>query len=71
MVWARCGRCGVVLEDTVGYWKDMPEMIEAAVYDGLSETDREAKVAGESGEQRTPNSPRTFLFMTVDLPLRR
>jgi hypothetical protein len=39
VVWARCGRCGVVLEDTVGYWKDMPEMIEAAVYDGLSEAD--------------------------------
>jgi hypothetical protein len=30
MVWARCGRCGVVLEDTAGYWKDMPEKIEAA-----------------------------------------
>jgi hypothetical protein len=39
MVWARCGRCGVVLEDTAGYWKDMPEKIEAAVYDGLSEAD--------------------------------
>jgi hypothetical protein len=29
----------VVLEDTAGYWKDMPEKIEAAVYDGLSEAD--------------------------------
>jgi hypothetical protein len=41
VVWARCGRCGVVLEDTAGYWKDMPEMIEAAVYDGLSPEDME------------------------------
>jgi hypothetical protein len=39
VVWARCGRSGVVLEDTAGYWKDMPEKIEAAVYDGLSEAD--------------------------------
>jgi hypothetical protein len=39
VIWARCGRCGVVLEDTTGYWKDMPEKIEAAVYDGLSAED--------------------------------
>jgi hypothetical protein len=37
VIWARCGRSGVVLEDAAGYWKDMPEKIEAAVYDGLSQ----------------------------------
>ena len=31
VIWARCGRSGVVLEDTPGYWKDMPEKIEEAV----------------------------------------
>jgi hypothetical protein len=41
VIWARCGRCGVVLEDTAGYWKDMPEKIEQAVYDGLSPEDLE------------------------------
>jgi len=41
VIWARCGRSGIVLEDTVGYWKDMPEKIEAAVYDGLSQDDME------------------------------
>jgi hypothetical protein len=39
VIWARGGRCGVVLKDTAGYWKDMPEKIEAAAYDGLSEAD--------------------------------
>jgi hypothetical protein len=39
VVWARCGRCGVVLEDTTGFWKEMPEKIEQAVYDGLSQED--------------------------------
>jgi hypothetical protein len=41
VIWARCGRCGVVLKDTAGYWKEMPAEIEEVVYDGLSEVDRD------------------------------
>ncbi len=39
VIWARCGRSGVVLEDTAGYWKGMPEKIEEALYGGLSQED--------------------------------
>ncbi len=37
VVWARRGRSGVELADDTGCWTGMPEKIEAAVYDGLSE----------------------------------
>jgi len=37
VVWARRGRHGMTLWDDTGCWREMPERIEAAVYDGLSE----------------------------------
>jgi len=40
VVWARRGRSGVTIQDTSGKWGRMPERIEAAVYDGLSETEQ-------------------------------
>ena len=36
VVWARRGRSGMVVWDDSGQWKDMPERIEEAMYDGLS-----------------------------------
>lgn len=39
--WARRGRQGLTLWDDVGFWRGMPERIEAAVYDGLSQADQE------------------------------
>jgi len=38
--WARRGRSGVTVWDASGTWQGMPEAIERAVYDGLSESDR-------------------------------
>ena len=39
--WARRGRSGLTLWDDTGKWVNMPERIEAAVYDGLSEAEQE------------------------------
>lgn len=36
VVWARRGRSGMVIWDETGAWQGMPELIEAAMYDGLS-----------------------------------
>lgn len=36
VVWARRGRSGMVVWDESGSWENMPEKIEAAIYDGLS-----------------------------------
>jgi len=41
VVWARRGRSGMTLWDDAGCWRTMPEKIEAAVYDGLTEADQE------------------------------
>jgi hypothetical protein len=41
VVWARRGRSGMTLWDDTGTWAGMPEKIEAAVYDGLTEADQE------------------------------
>ena len=41
VVWARRGRSGMTLRDETGTWAGMPERIEAAVYDGLTEADQE------------------------------
>lgn len=41
VVWARRGRSGMTLWDDSGKWTGMPEQIEAAVYDGLTEADQE------------------------------
>ena len=38
--WARRGRSGVTVWDDSGTWERTPERIEAAVYDGLTEADR-------------------------------
>jgi hypothetical protein len=48
--WARRGRQGVTLWDESGRWLGMPERIEVAVYDGLSQTEQDAI------EQGTPKS---------------
>mgnify|MGYP001823637387 CR=1 FL=1 len=42
VVWARSGRSGIELSDEAGNWAGMPERIEAAVYDGLSEAEKDA-----------------------------
>lgn len=39
--WARSGRSGITLEDETGRWAGMPEKIEEAVYNGLSEEERD------------------------------
>jgi len=41
VVWARRGRSDITLWDETGTWAGMPERIEAAVYDGLTEADQE------------------------------
>jgi len=41
VVWARRGRSGMTVWDESGTWAGMPEKVEAAVYDGLSEEDQE------------------------------
>lgn len=41
IVWARRGRYGMTLWDESGIWKEMPERIEQAVYDGLSPDDQD------------------------------
>lgn len=43
IVWSRKGRDGVTLWDESGMWKDMPERIEAAAYDGLTQSEMERK----------------------------
>lgn len=45
VVWARNGRSGIILTDEAGHWRGMPERIEAAVYDDLS--DEEQVVFGD------------------------
>ena len=42
VVWARRGRSGITLWDETGQWTGMPERIEAAVYDGLTEAEQQA-----------------------------
>ena len=53
--WARRGRSGLTLWDETGRWANMPERIEAAVYDGLSEAEQEqiekATPSGFAGPQ--------------------
>lgn len=39
--WARRGRSGLTLWDETGCWRGMPERIEAAVYDGLSQAEQD------------------------------
>lgn len=48
--WARRGRSGITLADTTGCWRNMPELIEKAVYDGLTDDQMAAM------EMATPTS---------------
>ena len=41
VVWARRGRDGVTIWDETGTWAGMPELIEEAVYSGLSQVDQD------------------------------
>lgn len=43
VVWCRSGRDGMMLWDESGKWIGMPERIEAAAYDGLSQEDMDRK----------------------------
>lgn len=45
--WARRGRAGQTLWDETGCWRGMPERIEAAVYDGLSQAEQD-KIARQA-----------------------
>ena len=47
VVWARRGRSGMVLWDDTGTWRGMPELIEQAVYDGLTEEEQGRLARGE------------------------
>jgi len=44
--WCREGRDGISIADTSGCWAGMPEKIEAAVYDNLTDEEREEKEKG-------------------------
>ena len=41
VLWARRGRSGITVWDETGNWKNMPELIEKAVYDGLTQQEKE------------------------------
>ena len=41
VTWARRGRSGMTLWDESGSWLNMPELIERAVYDGLTRADQD------------------------------
>ena len=41
VTWARRGRSGMTIKDESGKWEGMPERIEAAVYDGLTEAEQD------------------------------
>jgi hypothetical protein len=63
VVWARRGRSGMVLWDETGCWREMPEKIEQAVYDGLSEEERQRL---ERGEPVVFPSPEVALAWAVE-----
>lgn len=47
VLWARRGRSGITVWDETGNWKNMPELIEKAVYDGLTQQEKE-KIEAET-----------------------
>jgi hypothetical protein len=55
VTWARRGRSGMTIEDKSGTWVEMPEKIEAAVYDGLSEEEKD-KLEGDPTSFDSPAS---------------
>ena len=40
VIWSRRGRSGLVLWDESGNWENMPERLEAALYDGLTQEEQ-------------------------------
>ncbi len=63
VVWARRGRSGMVLWDDTGCWRGMPDKIEQAVYDGLTEEERQRL---ERGEPVVFPSPEVALAWAVE-----
>jgi len=54
VVWARSGRWGMTIQDESAHWEGMPGKIEAAVYDGLSETEQRQIESGPPDVFPTP-----------------
>jgi hypothetical protein len=42
IIWARRGRCGMTIWDETGRWEGMPNLIEEAVYGGLTKAEQDA-----------------------------
>lgn len=63
VVWARRGRGGVTLWDDAGNWRGMPERIEQAVYDGLSQ-DEQARI--ERAAPETFASPELAVAWAIE-----
>jgi hypothetical protein len=63
VIWARRGRSGMVLWDDTGCWRGMPDKIEQAVYDGLTEEERQRL---ERGEPVVFPSPEVALAWAVE-----
>ncbi len=62
IVWARRGRAGLTLWDTSGVWRWMPEKIEAAAYDGLTEEEKAKIEQAEPHVFQTPEIAITWGF---------
>ncbi|RPI53459.1 MAG: hypothetical protein EHM56_07250, partial [Chloroflexi bacterium] len=56
VLWARRGRAGMTIPDDSGTWAGMPAKIEAAVYDGPGQGDKQALRAPQA-EKRPAESP--------------
>lgn len=66
VVWARNGRSGIKLYDETGHWQGMPERIEAAVYDNL--TDEEQAIFGEEPPETFPTPPIAWAWAMHQVP---
>ncbi len=64
VTWCRSGRDGMTLWDDSGKWIGMPEKIEAACYDGLSQTEMERK---ELSAPETFASPEVAMAWGVEM----
>lgn len=64
IVWARRGRSGDTLWDDAGNWRGMPELIESAAYDGLTQTEMDGI---EKGTPKTFPTPAVAIAWAVDL----
>lgn len=63
VVWARRGRSGMTLWDDAGQWLGMPEKLEAAMYDGLTEIDQQRI---ENSAPKVFQSPELAISWGVD-----